>query len=79
MLGKICQKVEVTNLRLGEQYKVQINSTTRQSRMLSVGDCAIHQKTGESGVVIGYGDEVVNNAYQTTLEVLVSNQNFQAE
>jgi hypothetical protein len=47
--------------------------------MLTVGDCAIHQKTGESGVVIGYGDEVVNNAYQTTLEVLVSNQNLQAE
>lgn len=43
--------------------------------MLSVGDCAIHQKTGESGVVIGYGHELVNNAYQTTLKVLVSNQN----
>ncbi|BAZ24268.1 hypothetical protein NIES4073_51610 [Kalymmatonema gypsitolerans NIES-4073] len=43
--------------------------------MLTVGDCAIHQKTGESGVVIGYGHELVNNAYQTTLKVLVSNQN----
>jgi hypothetical protein len=42
--------------------------------MLTVGDCAIHQKTGESGVVIGYGHELVNNAYQTTLKVLVSNQ-----
>ncbi|NJM70957.1 MAG: hypothetical protein HC862_12415 [Scytonema sp. RU_4_4] len=43
--------------------------------MLTVGDCAIHQKTRESGVVIGYGHELVNNAYQTTLKVLVSNQN----
>jgi hypothetical protein len=43
--------------------------------MLTVGDCAIHQKTGESGVVIGYGHELVNNAYQTALKVLVSNQN----
>ncbi|MBW4633947.1 MAG: hypothetical protein KME30_19200 [Iphinoe sp. HA4291-MV1] len=43
--------------------------------MLTVGDCAIHQKTGESGVVIGYGHELVNNAYQTTLKVLISNQN----
>ncbi|WP_017318531.1 hypothetical protein [Mastigocladopsis repens] len=43
--------------------------------MLNVGDCAIHQKTGEFGVVIGYGHELVNNAYQTTLKVLVSNQN----
>lgn len=43
--------------------------------MLTVGDCAIHQKTGESGVVIRYGHELVNSAYQTTLKVLVSNQN----
>lgn len=43
--------------------------------MLTVGDCAIHQKTGESGLMIGYGHELVNNAYQTTLKVLVSNQN----
>jgi hypothetical protein len=43
--------------------------------MLNIGDCAIHQKTGVFGVVIGYGHELVNNAYQTTLKVLVSNQN----
>ncbi|MEC4883993.1 MAG: hypothetical protein SAL70_22080 [Scytonema sp. PMC 1070.18] len=42
--------------------------------MLTVGDIAIHQKTGELGTVIGYGHELVDNAYQTTLKVLISNQ-----
>jgi hypothetical protein len=43
--------------------------------MLTVGDSAIHEKTGELGIVVGYGHELVDNAYQTTLKVLISNQN----
>jgi len=41
--------------------------------MLRIGDLAVHQQTGEFGKVIGYGHEMLNNVYQTTLKVLITN------
>lgn len=40
--------------------------------MFSVGDYVFNQKTGELGEVIGYGHQMLNNGYTTTLKVLVS-------
>ena len=39
--------------------------------MLCIGECVLHQKTGQMGIVIGYGHEILNDVYTTTLKVLV--------
>ncbi|MDZ4877048.1 MAG: hypothetical protein CLLPBCKN_006483 [Chroococcidiopsis cubana SAG 39.79] len=39
--------------------------------MFSIGDYVLHQKTGHIGKVIGYGHEILNDVYTTTLKVLV--------
>jgi hypothetical protein len=40
--------------------------------MLNIGEYVLNQKTGHFGKVIGYGHKIVNNAYMTTLKVLVN-------
>ncbi|WP_277883981.1 hypothetical protein [Nostoc sp. FACHB-888] len=37
--------------------------------MLNIGDYALHQQTGQFGQVIGYGHEIINGTYFTTLKV----------
>jgi hypothetical protein len=39
--------------------------------MFSIGDFALNQKTGKFGKVIGYGHQMLNDVYETTLKVLV--------
>lgn len=40
--------------------------------MLIINDNACHQRTGMIGRVIGYGHQIVNDAYIPTLKVLVN-------
>ncbi|MBH8572367.1 hypothetical protein I8752_04820 [Nostocaceae cyanobacterium CENA369] len=40
--------------------------------MLSIGDYALHQKTGQLGQVFGYGHQIINGAYFTTLKVMLT-------
>jgi hypothetical protein len=40
--------------------------------MLKIGDYALHQKTGQIGQVFGYGHQVMDGIYLTTLKVKVS-------
>ncbi|GET42004.1 hypothetical protein [Microseira wollei] len=40
--------------------------------MFSVGDYVCNQKTGEIGEVIGYGHQILDSGYTTTLKVLVA-------
>ncbi|MBE9053560.1 hypothetical protein IQ243_24775 [Nostocales cyanobacterium LEGE 11386] len=42
--------------------------------MLNIGDYALHQKTGQVGQVLGYGHQVMNGTYITTLKVRLKNQ-----
>jgi hypothetical protein len=39
--------------------------------ILSGGELARNPKTGQLGKVIGYGHQILNDVYQTTLKVLV--------
>lgn len=39
--------------------------------MFNVGDYVLNQKTGNIGKVIGYGHQLLNEGYTTTLKVLV--------
>ncbi|AFY88698.1 hypothetical protein Chro_3233 [Chroococcidiopsis thermalis PCC 7203] len=39
--------------------------------MFGIGEYVLHQKTGHIGKVIGYGHEILNGVYTTTLKVLV--------
>jgi hypothetical protein len=39
--------------------------------MLNIGDYALHQKTGQIGQVFGYGHQLMDGIYQTTLKVRV--------
>ena len=39
--------------------------------MFRIGEYVLHQKTGHIGKVIGYGHEILNGVYTTTLKVLV--------
>lgn len=39
--------------------------------MFSIGEYVISQKTGNLGKVIGYGHQIVNQAYMSTVKVLV--------
>ena len=39
--------------------------------MFKVGDCVIHQKTGHSGKVVGYGHHIFNSVYLPTIQVRV--------
>ena len=39
--------------------------------MFSIGEYVLHQKTGHIGKVMGYGHEILNGVYTTTLKVLV--------
>ncbi|MBD2213563.1 hypothetical protein H6G64_19420 [Calothrix sp. FACHB-156] len=39
--------------------------------MFNIGDYVLNQKTGHLGKVIGYGHQIMNNVYTTTLKVLV--------
>lgn len=46
--------------------------------MFSIGDYVFNQNTGHIGKVIGYGYEIFDNAYTTTLKVLLtSDRNFE--
>jgi len=40
--------------------------------MFGIGEYVLHQKTGHMGKVIGYGHEILNDVYTTTLKVLVN-------
>lgn len=40
--------------------------------MFALGDRVLHKQTGQLGQVIGYGHEILNGVYMTTLKVLVS-------
>jgi hypothetical protein len=40
--------------------------------MFNVGDYVLHQKTGRQGKVVGYGHQILNSGYETTLKVLVA-------
>jgi hypothetical protein len=40
--------------------------------MLTVDDYAVHCRTGLAGKVVGYGHQVINDAYLLTLKVLVT-------
>ncbi|MEH1970976.1 MULTISPECIES: hypothetical protein [unclassified Nostoc] len=40
--------------------------------MLNIGDYALHQRTGQIGQVFGYGHQVMDGVYITTLKVRVS-------
>ncbi|MCG6134463.1 MAG: hypothetical protein MET45_07335 [Nostoc sp. LLA-1] len=42
--------------------------------MLNIGDYALHQKTGLVGQVLGYGHQVMNGTYVTTLKVRLRKQ-----
>jgi hypothetical protein len=37
--------------------------------MISIGDWVQNQRTGRLGKVIGYGHQMLNNVYETTLKV----------
>ena len=39
--------------------------------MFDVGEYVVHQNTGHTGRVIGYGQQILNGVYITTLNVLV--------
>ncbi len=39
--------------------------------MLTIGDSARSLKSGKFGKVIGYGHQIMNDVYQTTLKVLI--------
>lgn len=39
--------------------------------MFNIGDYVLNQKTGHLGKVIGYGHQILNDVYTTTLKVLV--------
>ncbi|PSB64222.1 hypothetical protein DSM107010_50550 [Chroococcidiopsis cubana SAG 39.79] len=39
--------------------------------MFDVGEYVVHQNTGHTGRVIGYGHQILNGVYVTTLKVLV--------
>ena len=40
--------------------------------MFSIDEYVLNQKTGHIGKVVGYGHQILNNVYITTLKVLVS-------
>ncbi|HAX75181.1 MAG TPA: hypothetical protein DCY88_04925 [Cyanobacteria bacterium UBA11372] len=40
--------------------------------MFSIGDYVFNQKTGEIGEVIGFGHQILDSGYTTTLKVLVA-------
>ncbi|MBW4451730.1 MAG: hypothetical protein KME55_03055 [Nostoc indistinguendum CM1-VF10] len=42
--------------------------------MLNIGDYVLHQKIGQVGQVLGYGHQVMNGTYITTLKVRFRNQ-----
>jgi len=45
--------------------------------MFNVGDYVLNQKNGYLGKVIGYGHQLIDNVYTTTLQVLVAeNENY---
>lgn len=37
----------------------------------SIGDYVLNQETGYLGKVVGYGHQIIDNVYTTTLKVLV--------
>lgn len=39
--------------------------------MFSIGEDVLNQNTGHVGKVIGYGHQILNDVYTTTLKVLV--------
>ncbi|OUL25968.1 hypothetical protein BV372_27455 [Nostoc sp. T09] len=41
--------------------------------MLNIGDYALHQETGQFGQVFGYGHQIINGNYFTTLKVKLRN------
>jgi hypothetical protein len=40
--------------------------------MFSIGDYVFNKKTGQLGQVVGYGHQILDSVYTTTLKVLVS-------
>lgn len=47
--------------------------------MISIGDFVQNQKTGRLGKVIGYGHQIFNNVYETTLKVKLEDNHEIAE
>lgn len=43
----------------------------RVAIVFSLGEYVLHQKTGHIGKVVGYGHEILNDVYTTTLKVIV--------
>jgi hypothetical protein len=39
--------------------------------MLRIGEFVLHEKTGHTGIVIGYGHQILGGVYETTLKVLM--------
>lgn len=44
--------------------------------MLNIGDYVRHQMTGQIGQVIGYGHQILQGVYLTTLKVRASNSHL---
>jgi hypothetical protein len=40
--------------------------------MFHIGDYVVNQNTGYLGKVIGYGHQIINNVYTTSVKVLVT-------
>ncbi|MBW4574304.1 MAG: hypothetical protein KME08_03375 [Aphanothece sp. CMT-3BRIN-NPC111] len=47
--------------------------------MFNIGDYVLNQKTGHMGKVIGYGHQVINDVYTTTIKVLVTHAESSAK
>lgn len=47
--------------------------------MISIGDFVQNQKTGRLGKVTGYGHQMLNNVYETTLKVQLQDNSEIAE
>jgi len=45
--------------------------------MLRVRDVVLHQKTGQSGIVIGYGHQILDGVYLPTLIVQLAEKGHQ--
>jgi hypothetical protein len=47
-------------------------SLAGEAIMFNIGDYVLNQKSGYLGKVIGYGHQLIDNVYTTTLQVLVA-------
>lgn len=72
--GKTSCKEEVVILKIfndGGIRNLLDTCTKRVGIMFSIGEYVLNQKTGHMGRVIGYGHQILNDVYITTVKVLV--------